>query len=56
MNKLVDYLTKNGVIDSSMLFDRPFTDINQQGVAGVFEEKDAEKLISIIHHFNEDIA
>lgn len=56
MNKLIDFLTKNGSIDPEMLFDRPFTDINQDGVSGVFKNEDAEKIISIIHNFNKIIA
>jgi len=35
-----------------MLFDRPFTDINQQGVSGVFKDEDTVKIISIIDGFN----
>lgn len=53
MDTLINYLTKNGTIDRSMLFDRPFTDINQQGVSGVFKDEDTVKIISIIDGFNQ---
>jgi type I restriction enzyme R subunit len=52
MDTLINYLTNNGTIDRSMLFDRPFTDINQQGVSGVFKDEDTVKIISIIDVFN----
>ena len=35
-----------------MLFDRPFTDINHQGILGVFKDEDAGKLLSIIDNIN----
>lgn len=36
-----------------MLFERPFTDINQNGVSGVFEDDDARLIIKIIDGFNQ---
>jgi type I restriction enzyme R subunit len=53
MNTLINYLTSNGTINRSMLFDRPFTDINQQGVSGVFKDEDTVKIINIIDGFNQ---
>ncbi|WP_262711121.1 type I restriction-modification enzyme R subunit C-terminal domain-containing protein [Pedobacter frigidisoli] len=56
MNTLIDYLTQNGTINKSMLFDRPFTDINQNGILGLFEDEDAFKIIKIIDGLNQSIA
>lgn len=56
MDTLINYLMQNGTIDKVKLFDRPFTDINQNGVLGVFEEKDAVKIINIIDVYNQSIA
>lgn len=52
IDALVDYLTQNGTIENPILFERPFTDINQNGIAGVFEQEDAVKIIKIIDVFN----
>ncbi|MGI4751048.1 MAG: type I restriction-modification enzyme R subunit C-terminal domain-containing protein [Janthinobacterium lividum] len=52
MDTLIDFLTQNGTIDRNMLFERPFTDIDQQGVLGVFKDEDAVKIIHIIDGFN----
>jgi len=52
IDTMVDYITQNGSIDKPVLFDRPFTDINQNGIIGVFEEEDAVKLIKIIDGFS----
>lgn len=53
IDTLINFLTVNGTIDKTMLFDRPFTDINQNGIVGVFKDDDALKIISIIEKFNE---
>lgn len=38
VQKIVDYLNKNGVLEKHMLTQSPFTDFDDQGVFGVFEE------------------
>jgi type I restriction enzyme R subunit len=37
-----------------MLFEPPSTDMNDQGLMGVFEDSDAHKVISIIERINEN--
>ena len=54
ITNIITYLTKNGVIDKSMLFEPPFTDVNDQGLLGVFDDADAFKIISIIDDINEN--
>ncbi len=51
INTLIDYLAQNGTIDREMLFDKPFTNINDQGIVGVFPQQ-AGKIISIIDGIN----
>ncbi|APA92224.1 DEAD/DEAH box helicase family protein [Myroides sp. ZB35] len=46
IQKIIDYLSKNGVLDKSMLTQPPFTDYSDQGVMGVF--KDTSKIVKII--------
>lgn len=53
INTLINYLTINGTIDKAMLFDRPFTDINHEGILGVFKHDDALKIIAIVNKLNE---
>jgi type I restriction enzyme, R subunit len=52
ITNIITYLTKNGVIDKSMLFEPPFTDVNDQGLLGVFDDADAFKIIRIIDEIN----
>ncbi|HEB87339.1 MAG TPA: hypothetical protein ENI68_10045 [Gammaproteobacteria bacterium] len=52
LNEVVDYLVKNGVMESRAMFDTPFTHINDQGVIGVFGEGRSRKIIELIRHIN----
>ncbi len=52
INNIISYLTKNGVIDKTMLFEPPFTHIHDQGLLGVFDDAAATKVISLIEHVN----
>tara|TARA_R110001606_G_scaffold94275_1_gene209182 strand:+ start:6258 stop:9704 length:3447 start_codon:yes stop_codon:yes gene_type:complete len=50
---IITYLSTNGTIDKSMLYESPFTDLNDQGLSGVFDN-DAEviKVVKIIDMIN----
>jgi type I restriction enzyme, R subunit len=52
MDTIINFLNIKGIIEPSMLFESPFTDINSNGVAGVFEAQIASKIISLIEIIN----
>lgn len=52
INTIIDHLTENGTIDKKMLFESPFTDVNDQGLFGVFDDSQAGRVISIIDTIN----
>jgi type I restriction enzyme R subunit len=54
IQNIITYLTKNGTIQPGMLFEAPFTDINDAGLNGVFDDTAAYKIISIVEHINEN--
>jgi type I restriction enzyme R subunit len=54
IQNIISYLTKNGTIDPSMLFEPPFTDVNDQGLMGVFDDGASHKIISIIEKINDN--
>jgi type I restriction enzyme, R subunit len=54
INNIINFLTKNGMIEKSMLFEPPFTDINDQGITGVFDEVQVVKIIRIIDNVNQN--
>jgi type I restriction enzyme R subunit len=52
MNNIINYLTKNGMIEKKMLFESPFTNIHDQGLLGVFDDAEATKVIQLIDKVN----
>jgi type I restriction enzyme R subunit len=54
IQNIISYLTKNGVIEPSMLFESPFTDMNDQGLIGIFNDGDAHQVINIIKKIKEN--
>jgi type I restriction enzyme R subunit len=54
IQNIINYLNKNGTIEPSMLFEPPFTDINDYGLNGVFDDTSAYKIISIVEDVNEN--
>ncbi|RYG30153.1 MAG: type I site-specific deoxyribonuclease, partial [Chitinophagaceae bacterium] len=54
INTIIDYLSVNGTIDRKMLFDKPFTDINDEGLAGVFAMEEAGTIIQIVDGINKN--
>lgn len=46
---IIQHLTVNGVIDKRMLAEPPFTEVNDQGIFGVFpDEADQDRLLVIV--------
>ena len=54
INNIINYLTKNGMIDKAMLFEPPFTNIHQDGLIGVFDDVGARKLIQLVSDVNDN--
>jgi type I restriction enzyme, R subunit len=54
INNIINYLTKNGMIDKEMLFEPPFTNIHQDGLIGVFDDADARKVIQLVAAVNDN--
>ncbi|OAD46015.1 restriction endonuclease [Polaribacter atrinae] len=50
---IISYLSTNGTIDKTMLYESPFTDLNDQGLSGVFDnDADVIKVVRIIDMIN----
>ncbi|MBV1877959.1 MAG: DEAD/DEAH box helicase family protein [Pseudomonadales bacterium] len=54
LDEIVEYLVKNGMMEPKLMFDAPFTNFNDQGVAGVFDEAMSKKVIALVRHVNEN--
>lgn len=42
-------------MDPGLLYEPPFTDLHHQGLDGVFEDDDAERIVAIIGSFNKTV-
>ena len=53
IDQIIDYLTKNGVMDPGLLFEPPFTDYNTAGLDGVFDDERASGIVDILESIRE---
>ena len=49
---VIDHLTKNGTLQPGLLYERPFTDLHQMGLDGLFTETQAERLVGALLQIN----
>ncbi|KQB43887.1 Type I restriction-modification system, restriction subunit R [Flavobacterium daejeonense] len=56
VNTIIDYLNKNGVLDTKMLTQSPFNAQNDNGIIGIFQDEDAKihKIISLLKVVNQN--
>lgn len=54
LDEIVEYLVKNGTMEPKLMFDAPFTNFNDLGIAGVFDENESKKVIELVRHINEN--
>jgi type I restriction enzyme R subunit len=45
---IIDYLTDRGVMDPRRLYESPFTDVDDQGVSGVFTPSEVKILVDTL--------
>jgi len=48
LNIVIDHLTERGAMDPRLLYESPFTDLNDMGIAGVFSDSEVTQVISIL--------
>lgn len=52
VDQLIGYLSVNGIINKTMLSGPPFTDLNDQGIFGLFDDAEQDRLLSIMDGVN----
>jgi len=52
INNIIKYLSKNGTIEKSLLFQPPFTHTHDQGLIGIFDDAQVVKIISLLDRIN----
>jgi type I restriction enzyme, R subunit len=50
---IIEYLMQNGVMDPSLLYEAPFTDYSSNGLDGVFQDSEAQGIVSILNSIHE---
>ena len=48
VNLIIDHLTEHGVMDASLLYESPFTDITPQGPDCLFPAAQIDQLVSLL--------
>jgi type I restriction enzyme R subunit len=55
VENIIDYLTQNGIMNPGLLYESPFTDIHSSGLDGVFNDDEADEIVSLVRSFNETV-
>jgi type I restriction enzyme R subunit len=49
INLIIDHLTERGAMDPRRLYESPFTDLDDQGVSGIFPQTDVQRIVEVLH-------
>jgi type I restriction enzyme, R subunit len=52
IDTIIHFFTAKGIVEPSKLFESPFTDINANGMLGVFDEKMSARIIDLVEGVN----
>ncbi|WP_280498744.1 type I restriction-modification enzyme R subunit C-terminal domain-containing protein [Nocardia cyriacigeorgica] len=47
---LIDYITKNGVIDVGALYEPPFKSVAPAGPEDIFTEDEVDRIVAVVKH------
>lgn len=48
VNMLIEHLTARGIVEPTLLYESPFTDVDPNGVSGVFTDAEASEIVDIL--------
>ena len=49
INLIIDHLTENGAMEPKRLYESPFTDLDDQGVGGIFPQADVVQIVNVLN-------
>ncbi|WP_350333153.1 DEAD/DEAH box helicase family protein [Coralliovum pocilloporae] len=52
LDQVVDYLVRNGTMEPKVLFETPFTHVNHEGLSGIFDDEESDRVIRLIRRLN----
>ena len=56
INLIVDHLTENGAMEAKRLYESPFTDLDDQGVGGLFPQADVHVIVDVLEEVKQKAA
>lgn len=56
VNMIIDYLTKNGVMEPGLLYQPPYTNYDSNGLSGLFSDIEATKIVEILEAIKQNAA
>jgi type I restriction enzyme, R subunit len=48
INLIIGYLTERGAMDPRRLYESPFTDLDDQGISGLFPQADVQRIVQVL--------
>ena len=52
LDRIIDALSETGFVDPKNFYESPYTDIDSQGIVGVFRKEQARQIIDIVKGLN----
>lgn len=49
VNLIIEHLTESGAMDPRRLYESPFTDLDDQGVSGLFQQADVQWIVELLN-------
>ncbi len=56
LDLIVDSLTESGIVDPASFYESPFTDLDDMGIAGIFNRDQAQEIVKIVRALNDAVA
>jgi type I restriction enzyme R subunit len=56
VNMIINYLTKNGIMEAQLLYQPPYTNYDSNGLSGLFSDAEATKIVEILEAIKQNAA
>ena len=56
LDLVINSLTESGYVDPASFYESPFTDLDDMGIAGIFDRDQAKEIIQIVRTLNDAVA
>jgi type I restriction enzyme R subunit len=56
VDMIIDHLTENGIMEPKALYESPFTDFDDMGISGLFQEDEVKLLVQLLNDIRERVA